>query len=457
MKNEREKFKSFSIIGVARSGVAAAKLLKKKGFTVFLSDANDTAKIDKKFLNEITENNIDAEFGKHSDRIYEADALVVSPGVPQNSDVIVKAKKRGIEVFSEIEIASWFCKGKIISVTGTNGKTTTTRLIGEIFKNAGIKSFVCGNIGIAFSEVTEQIDENAAAIVEISSFKLDNIKYFKPFIAIILNITPDHLNRYNNSFEEYTRSKMKVTMNQNGDDYLIINGDDKVIKTSLNGVKAKLSAFSLTPAVAGEYENGAYMDDKKKLVYFYELGEEAIMNAQNLIIKGQHNIYNSLASIITSKVNGISNGNIAKTLTEFKGVEHRLEFVRDINGIKFYNDSKATNVNSVWYALQGFDEPIILILGGQDKGNDYKEIEKEVRENVKHIVAIGESKEKIYNFFKGIVPVTKAETMEDAVYSAASNAARNEVVLLSPACASFDMFENYEQRGKEFKQIVNQI
>ncbi len=457
MKNEREKFKSFSIIGVARSGVAAAKLLKKKGFTVFLSDANDTAKIDKKFLNEITENNIDAEFGKHSDRIYEADALVVSPGVPQNSDVIVKAKKRGIEVFSEIEIASWFCKGKIISVTGTNGKTTTTRLIGEIFKNAGIKSFVCGNIGIAFSEVTEQIDENAAAIVEISSFQLDNIKYFKPFIAIILNITPDHLNRYNNSFEEYTRSKMKVTMNQNGDDYLIINGDDKVIKTSLNGVKAKLSAFSLTPAVAGEYENGAYMDDKKKLVYFYELGEEAIMNAQNLIIKGQHNIYNSLASIITSKVNGISNGNIAKTLTEFKGVEHRLEFVRDINGIKFYNDSKATNVNSVWYALQGFDEPIILILGGQDKGNDYKEIEKEVRENVKHIVAIGESKEKIYNFFKGIVPVTKAETMEDAVYSAASNAARNEVVLLSPACASFDMFENYEQRGKEFKQIVNQI
>jgi UDP-N-acetylmuramoylalanine--D-glutamate ligase len=458
VRNEIEKFKSFSIIGAARSGVAAAKLLKAKGYKVFLSDSTSEEKIKPEFLDEIKRYDIEAEFGKHSGRVFESDAIVVSPGVPQNSEVIMKSKAKGLEVLSEIEVASWFCKGKIISVTGTNGKTTTTTLIGEIFKDAGFKTLVCGNIGTAFSEVAEQADENTVAVVETSSFQLDNIKYFKPFISIILNITPDHLNRYNNSFGEYTASKMNVTMNQDENDYLVFNYDDEVIKKSLNdSIRAKQSAFSLLPGAEEEYQTGAYLSSSRKLVYFYYLGEENIIDAQNLIIKGQHNIYNSLASIITAKVFGIKKDYVAKTLSEFKGVEHRLEFVREINGIKFYNDSKATNVNSVWYALQGFDEPIVLILGGQDKGNDYTEIENEVKKYVKHIIAIGESKEKIYSFFKEMVPVTKADSMEDAVYAAARNANKNEVVLLSPACASFDMFENYEQRGKEFKRIVNKM
>jgi len=456
LKNDISRFKSFSVIGAARSGVAAAKLLKAKGCKVFLSDSTPKENVKDKFLNEIESTGIESEFGGHSSRVFESDALVVSPGIPQDSEIIKTALAKGLEVLSEIEIASWFCKGKIISITGTNGKTTTTTLVGEIFRDAGFKSFVCGNIGTAFSEIAEQTDEKSVIILETSSFQLDNIKYFKPFISIILNITPDHLNRYNNSFKEYTESKMSVTKNQDENDYFIFNYDDEVIRKSMNdGIRASRSAFSLKPEVKEKYESGAYLNSNEQLVYFYYLGEENIIDAQNLVIKGQHNIYNSLASIITAKVFGIKKDYVAKTISEFKGVEHRLEFVRDINGIKFYNDSKATNVNSVWYALQGFSEPIVLILGGQDKGNDYTEIENEVKKYVKHIVAIGESKDKVYNFFKNMVPVTKADSMEDAVYKAASNAEKNEVILLSPACASFDMFDNYEHRGAEFKRIVN--
>jgi len=457
---ELEKYKSVSIIGAARSGIAAAKLLRKNGFNVFISDSAVASKISENFRNEILESGFEVEFGKHSERVYKSDLIVVSPGVPQNSKVIQTALEKGIDVVSEIEAASWFCKGKLIAITGTNGKTTTTTLIGEIFKDAGIKTFVCGNIGLAFSDVVENITEDAIAVLEISSFQLDNIKYFSPLIAIILNITPDHLDRYDHSFEKYAESKMRIAENQGTGDHLVYNFDSDELKKKIhNGktMKAHRSAFSLNGSSLGKIVNRGMYSEGTSLLYFYEGGVENIIDSGSLAIKGPHNVYNTMASVIPAKIFDINTDTIVKTLTSFKGVEHRLEFVRDINGIQFYNDSKATNVDSVWYALQGFGQPIILILGGRDKGNDYEQIKGLVIKHVKHIIAIGESKEKIYNYFKDIVPVSRAHSLDDAVFRAAAEAKKNDIVLLSPACASFDMFDNYEQRGREFKRIVNAL
>jgi UDP-N-acetylmuramoylalanine--D-glutamate ligase len=450
------KYRKISVIGAARSGIAAARLLKNKGYQVFLSDSNDEKTINPKFVEEIKKSGVEYEFGKHSDKVYDTDLVVVSPGVPQNSKVIQRTIEKNIELVSEVEVASWFCKGKVISITGTNGKTTTTTLIGEIFKDAGYKTLVCGNIGTAFSDVVDKTDENSIVVLETSSFQLDNIKHFKPFIAIFLNITPDHLDRYE-SFDKYLEAKMKITGNQNGSDYFVFNYDDELVRKSVKDrVSAKKSAFSLNGFVKKEVETGAYVDNYD-LIYYYYMGEENIIDTQKLVIKGQHNVYNAMASVISAKIFGIERDCIKKSLENFKGVEHRLEFIRDINGMKFYNDSKATNVNSVWYALKGFNEPIVLLLGGKDKGNDYSQIENEVKEHVKHIIAIGESKMKVYNYFKDIVPVTVADSFEDAVFKAAGNAVKGDVVLLSPACASFDMFDNYEHRGTEFKRIVNSL
>jgi UDP-N-acetylmuramoylalanine--D-glutamate ligase len=457
LNHEIDKYKKVSIVGAARSGVAVAKLLKKKGLKVFLTDSTEEKKVNPFFVNEINSSSISAEFGKHSDRAYDADLMIVSPGVPQNSEIIQTALKKGIDLVSEIEAASWFCKGKIIAISGTNGKTTTTTLTGEVFKDAGFKTFVCGNIGTAFSDVVEQVDEKSVVVLETSSFQLDNIKHFKPDTAVLLNITPDHLDRYENSFEKYKESKMKLTENQTSSDYFVYNFDDEVIKKALaKNLKPAQVPFSMNPAIKGKFEAGAFTENHN-LIYFYREIAENVVDTSKLIIKGPHNIYNSMASVAAAKIFGIETERITKTLKSFKGVEHRLEFVRTINGIKFYNDSKATNVNSVWYAIQGFSEPIVLMLGGRDKGNDYSEIEKEVKKHVKHIVAFGESKQKVYDYFKNIVSVSVAGDMEEAVNMAASKAGSNEVVLLSPACASFDMFDNYEHRGKEFKKIVNSL
>ncbi len=450
-----DKYKKVTVVGAARSGVAAAKLLKRKGYDVFLSDATDEAKIDKDFTADIRQNGIEHEFGIHSDKVYDTGIMVVSPGVPQNSAVIQTALGKGIEVISEIEAASWFCKGKVIAITGTNGKTTTTTLIGEMFKYAGFITFVCGNIGIAFSDVVEETDENSIVVLETSSFQLDNIKKFKPFIAILLNVTPDHLDRYE-SFEKYLEAKMRIAENQNSSDYFVFNYDDELVRNSAKNVNSKQAAFSLTNGAKQETQTGAFINNYH-LIYYYFMGEENIIDTQKLIIKGDHNVYNAMASVITAKVFGIEKECIKKTLENFKGVEHRLEYVRELQGIKYYNDSKATNVNSVWYALKGFTEPLVLILGGKDKGNDYSQIEKEVKEHVKHIIAIGDSKQKVYDFFKNKLPVTIAADMEDAVNKAKENSVKNDVVLLSPACSSFDMFDNYEHRGRVFKELVNTL
>lgn len=413
--------------------------------------------ISPEFIDVINKINIDTEFGAHTDRVYDNDVLVVSPGVPQDSEVITKAISENKQVISELEVASWFCRGKIIAVTGTNGKTTTTTLIGKIFEDAGFNAFVCGNIGKAFSEVADEITENDFAVIEVSSFQLDNIESFKPDAAVLLNITPDHLDRYNGSFEKYTQSKLRIIENQNGRDTLIYNFDDPVIKGNLRmKINSKSIPFSILDDLSGKVKKGAYKHHNE-IVYFSGGIREIIINCDELLIKGEHNIYNVLSSVLATKIFGVPTDSIKKTLLSFRGVEHRLEFVREFEGIKFYNDSKATNVNSVWYAIRGFSEPIILILGGRDKGNDYKLIENEVRKSVKSIIAFGESKNKVYEFFKDIVPVSVAGDLPDAVQKAYTFAGKNHVILFSPACASFDMFDNYEHRGKEFKRLVNEL
>ncbi len=445
------KNKKVSIIGAARSGVAAAKLVKKIGGIPFVSDFQKSSKLaeSEKML---IENKIEYELGNHSERVFECDLMVVSPGVPSDSKVIKNALEKGIKVISEVELAFQNCKGKIVAITGTNGKTTTTSLCGHIFKAAGVNTYVAGNIGYAFSEAALDMQENDYAVLEISSFQLDFIEKFKPNIAVILNITPDHLNRYENKFENYIKSKLRIYSNQDKGDFVILNKDDETLMNSLTEYKSHSYYFSNKEPLL----NGCYVSDSH--IIFNEDGELTFsFPLKELPIKGEHNAANAMAAITAAKIFGFDNEKIKEGLRTFKGVEHRLEFVREINGVKYINDSKATNVDSVWYALRSFDQPIFLILGGQDKGNDYNKIKQLVIDKVKKVYVIGSSADTIYTFFHSIVKVELKPTLEDVVLAANKEAKENEIVLLSPACASFDMFDNYEHRGKVFKEAVNKL
>ncbi len=447
------KGKKVSVIGAARSGLAVAKLLKRLNADVFISDVKKIEEIKyvKFTTNELDLLGIKYEFGGHSDRIFDCDFIVISPGVPSSADIVVKAKNMGIKVLSEIEVASWFCKAPIVAVTGTNGKTTTTSLIGFILKNAGFKTIVAGNIGAPFSDFVLDVDEESVVVLEVSSFQLDHIETFKPKVAVLLNITPDHLDRYT-SFGDYILSKFRIFKNQKENDFAVYNYDDEIVQPyveSLNLIKMPFSVVERLPV-------GAFIDDGY-IVLKFENKEERIAKMGEIKIRGIHNVYNSLAAALAARAMEVKDEIIRESLKAFEGVAHRLEFVREINGVKFINDSKATNVNSLWYALESFDEPIILIAGGRDKGNDYSKVYDLVKKKVKLIVAIGESKEKIYNEFKTLTNVVKVNSMEEAVKISFENAIPGDVVLLSPACASFDMFDDYEHRGEVFKKLVNDL
>ncbi len=447
------KGKKVSVIGAARSGLAVAKLLKRLNADVFISDVKKIEEIKyvKFTTNELDLLGIKYEFGGHSDRVFDCDFIVISPGVPSSADIVVKAKNMGIKVLSEIEVASWFCKAPIVAVTGTNGKTTTTSLIGFILKNAGFKTIVAGNIGAPFSDFVLDVDEESVVVLEVSSFQLDHIETFKPKVAVLLNITPDHLDRYA-SFGDYILSKFRIFKNQKENDFAVYNYDDEIVQPyveSLNLIKMPFSVVERLPV-------GAFIDDGY-IVLKFENKEERIAKMGEIKIRGIHNVYNSLAAALAARAMEVKDEIIRESLKAFEGVAHRLEFVREINGVKFINDSKATNVNSLWYALESFDEPIILIAGGRDKGNDYSKVYDLVKKKVKLIVAIGESKEKIYNEFKTLTNVVKVNSMEEAVKISFENAIPGDVVLLSPACASFDMFDDYEHRGEVFKKLVNDL
>ena len=443
------KNKKISIIGAARSGLGAAKLAKQLGAIPFVSDSSSEEKL-RASIEFIKNEKIDFEISKHTEKVFNCDLMVVSPGVPSDAEVIKNAKSKSIKIISELEFASTFCKANIIGITGTNGKTTVTSLCGYLFNECNKKTYTAGNIGLAFSEIATETKENDFVSLEISSFQLDLIDKFKPKVAMILNITPDHMNRYENSIEKYASSKLRIFENQDENDFLILSKDSDLLIQYFKKSKSNIFFFSTKSKVS----NGCFLEnDQVKFVRNDRI--EFSCQTSDIFIKGDHNLQNAMAVIIAAKIFNLDNNKIIDALKSFKGVEHRLELVRVIEGIKFINDSKATNIDSVIVALKSFDEPIFLILGGQDKGNNYLMIEDLVIEKVKKIYAIGSSAEKIFNYFHSKVKTEIKNDFNEVINTAISEAREGDVVLLSPACASFDMFENYEHRGKVFKQIVN--
>jgi len=446
--------KKVSVIGAARSGVAAARLLKTHGANVFVSDSGSEEKL-KENLADIKNLDIEYETGNHSQRVFDADLIVISPGVPSNVPILKEAERRDIQIVSELEIASWFCAAPMIGVTGTNGKTTTTTLIGRILQDGRKKNIVGGNIGTAFSSFVDTLDAQSIAVLEVSSFQLDYSHTFHPKVSILLNITPDHLDRYDHNFEKYIASKCRIFENQTREDVLIYNYDDEETREHVRRL-ASLHVRTLAFGRERQFEEGAFVD-QETLVTMVGGRKSEVIPIDQISIRGIHNLYNAMAATLAAETFDVTIPSIRATLKNFKGVEHRLEFVREVHGVKYVNDSKATNVDSVWYALQSFSEPIIVLLGGRDKGNDYSRLFDLVERHVKAIVAIGESAEKVFEEFHTMKPTARASSMEEAVSAATKFASPGDVVLLSPACASFDWFTNYEHRGQVFKKIVNAL
>jgi len=454
LKAGEVKGKRFSVIGGARSGIAVARLLKLHGGTVFVSD-KVTGENMKQAAEELDLAGIRYEFGANTERVLDTDVVVLSPGVPSDVPLVKQSLAKGLSVVSEVEVASWFCTAPIVAITGTNGKTTTTTLTGRMFEDAKHPCIVAGNIGTAFSQVAGQIGNDGAAVLEISSFQLDHIQTFRPKVAVWLNVTPDHLDRYDHSYEKYIASKCRIFENQKNGDVLVYNADDETERSHVENL-APQSAKKLAFSIHAQVEEGAFVKAGHMKVRLNGIESDVIATAK-IAIRGIHNLYNAMAATLAARVMGISTASIRSTLKNFKGVEHRLEFVREVNGVTYVNDSKATNIDSVWYALQSFDKPIVLFLGGRDKGNDYSRLVDLVKRQVKAIVAIGESADIVTKAFASVVRVTAATSMEEAVQIAARAAAPGDVVLFSPACASFDWFENYEHRGKVFKGLVGEL
>lgn len=442
--------KRFTVLGAGKSGLASVRLLVRKRAKVFLSDAASKKK-NADAVKELEALGVEYEFGDNTHRVLEADMIVISPGVPHDAPILQLAREKNIPIIGEIELAYEFALYPVVAITGTNGKTTTTSLTGEIFRQAGWNVAVAGNIGTAFADVVEQdLGERGIFVLEISSFQLDTIKSFRPKVSALLNITPDHLDRYKN-YESYIQSKFRIAENQRGHDSFIYNYDDDVVRSFAETVSFRSYGFSLKQ----QLKSGSYLDGDSVMTAIGR-EREVLIDRNTIGIPGPHNLMNAMAAALIAKAMGVESASIRKTLETFKGVEHRVEFVRELRGVKYYNDSKATNVDAMYYALQSFREPIVLIAGGKDKGNDYEAVKELVQKHVKAIVTIGDGAEKIKSYFGKMKPIVEAgHSMEKAVSLAAAQAEKGDVVLLSPACASFDMFNNYEHRGNVFKDLVN--
>jgi UDP-N-acetylmuramoylalanine--D-glutamate ligase len=452
--------KRLVILGGGESGVGTAVLAQKKGFDVFLSDKG---KIKDKYKNVLSKYKIKWEEEKHSEAlILNADEVVKSPGIPDKANIIKALHTKKIPVISEIEFAGRYTKAKKICVTGSNGKTTTTLLIYHILKNAGLKVALGGNIGKSFAML---VAENACQadkqdydyyVLELSSFQLDGMFDFKADIAVLLNITPDHLDRYNYEMQNYVDSKFRIIQNQTENDAFIFCIDDEIVARELAKkiIKAKQYPFSIKQKI----EQGAYLKDNNQLVINTNNSNPLFMTIQELALQGKHNIYNSMAAGVTSKLVGIRKEAIRESLSDFHNIGHRLEMVGNVHGIEFINDSKATNINSTWYALESMINPVILILGGVDKGNDYSMLNELVKEKVKAIICLGADNKKIIKAFGGMVEtILEANTAKEAVAQSYKLGKKGDTVLLSPACASFDLFEDYEDRGTQFKEAVRAL
>ena len=450
VKENKKKMKRIVVLGAAESGVGAAALAKKQGFDVFVSDMS---KIKDKYKQMLDERGISWEEGQHTEElILSATEIVKSPGIPDTAPMVSKAIARGIPIISEIEFAGRYTTSKMICITGSNGKTTTTSLIYHIFKAAGYDSGLAGNIGHSLAlQVAEEPHEYY--IIELSSFQLDNMYDFRANIAVLLNITPDHLDRYDNSMQKYTDAKMRILQNQTSDDAFIYWADDPVIKRELDkyDIKAVQCPFSLLKEKGsiGYIEEGMY-----KLEYPTPFN----MEQEALSLTGTHNIYNSLAAGLAANISGIKKEIIRKSLGDFPGVEHRLERVCRVRGVEYVNDSKATNVDACWYALESMKTPTILIIGGKDKGNDYEPIKPLIREKCVGLVYLGADNQKLHDNFDALgLPVRDVHSMKDCVSACYEMARPGDTVLLSPCCASFDLFKNMEDRGEQFKTLVRNL
>jgi len=444
--------KNIVVLGAGESGVGAALLAKQKGFDVFVSDG---AVIRPSFKDELARHSIDFEEGGHSEeKILNASVVIKSPGIPEKNAMVKQIRQKGIEIISEIEFAYRY-KGdsKIIGITGSNGKTTTTALIYHICKTADLDCAVVGNIGFSFARQIAA-DPKKVYVVEVSSFQLDDIKEFRPDIAILTNITEDHLDRYEYKFENYIKSKFRITENQTGNDVFIYNDDDEITKKYLTKFLIKSKLLPMT--IKNELPEGAYIINAEMYLKWEE--EEMDMSVEDFAVKGIHNQYNTMAAGISAVVMGIRKEKIREAIQTFKNLEHRMSTVGIIKGVEFINDSKATNVNSTWYALESMTKPVILILGGVDKGNDYSFIKGLVREKVKAIVCMGKDNTKIHAAFgEEVQLMVNTQSAKEAVQAAFHFADKGDVVLLSPACASFDLFKNYEDRGMQFIEAVKDL
>ncbi|MDY3550632.1 UDP-N-acetylmuramoyl-L-alanine--D-glutamate ligase [Riemerella anatipestifer] len=435
------------VLGAGESGFGAAYLAKKKGMEVFVSDRGS---IKEEYKKQLIENNIEFEEGQHDEeRILNADWVVKSPGIPKKADIVFKINQKGIRLSSEIEFASEFTNAKIVAITGSNGKTTTTSLIYHILKDNGMNVGLGGNIGKSFAK--QVADESFDYyVLEISSFQLDDIQNFRPYISLLLNLSQDHLDQYNYNYEEYALAKFRITENQEYDNFFIYNKDDEMSQKILQelDLKVKKVPFSIKETLS----EGGYMNDENIVVKFQG---EFTMKIRDLALIGNHNVANSLAASIAGKILNISNESIRNSLMTFQAVDHRLQEIANLNGVKFINDSKATNVNATYYALESMTQPTVWIVGGMDKGNDYTEIEELVKKKVKAIVCLGIDNQKIIDFFRDKKEfIYNTSSMEEAIKISKSIAEAGDAVLLSPCCASFDLFENYEDRGEKFKAEV---
>lgn len=443
--------KAISIIGLGRSGVAAAKLAQHLGAHVFITDSI-SSELYRHTLNELKLLNISGEEGGHTDRIYNSDLIVLSPGVPKDSLIVTKAIERGIPVVGEIEFAFWFSKFPIIAVTGSNGKTTTVHILGKIFRTGTIHGSICGNVGIPFSQevLADMInpDPKRVYILEISSFQMEFITHFRPDYSIFLNITPDHLDRHG-SMDNYIECKLKMAINQTEDDTIIYNQNDLELQQAFINHKSKAIPFSTI------HQSGLFRMNETKI---YGPDQMSFIGLSQIKIPGQHNIENIIAASTLSFEFGISLSHISKTVSEFTGVEHRLEYVTKIDGVTYINDSKATNLESVIVALSSFNQPLILILGGRNKGADFHNLLPHTKVNqVKQVISYGEARHEITDSFGDAVRSESVLDLRDAVVTAKNLASPGDVVLLSPGCASFDQFNHFEERGDMFKNWVKEL
>jgi UDP-N-acetylmuramoylalanine--D-glutamate ligase len=440
------------VLGSGESGVGAAILGKKQGYDVFVSDGGT---IKPSYKQELFDNGIEFEEGQHSeDKILSADEVMKSPGIPEKNEMVKMIRAKNIPVISEIELAYRF-KGnsKIVAITGSNGKSTTTALTYHICKTAGLDCAMVGNIGISFAKQVAQ-DPKEVYVVEVSSFQLDDIKEFRADIAMLLNITEDHLDRYDYKFENYINSKFRVIENQTDKDYFIYCLDDEVIAKQLPLLTIHTNPLPFS--MKQEVKKGGYIKGDQMMLRIQE--ERVSMSIYDFALKGKHNNYNTMAAGIAAATLGIRKEKIREAVKNFHSLEHRMEFVAMVRGVEFINDSKATNVNSTWFALESMNKPTILVLGGTDKGNDYSLIAELVKEKVKAIICMGVDNKKIIEAFKDIVPViVETDSAKKAVNASFKMSGKGDVVLLSPACASFDLFKNYEDRGTQFKDAVKEL